>query len=231
MTERTYTEQEMQLERAAWMREAAALPESLRKYIHDLETRCDPSGDVQTIASLKDQRDALEAEVAEVRAEIDSVLKRAIKCGDARRELELEVKRLRAETAALLEVAAAIGITWSMFCRNKILALIPADHAAALREHDEAVKIESFRDGHLEASTTFTEAIRAISPDQKNQWHQTWPPEEFIEAAFERYSAERIQQAVREEAEWWAQRGNACDNGECWKRLMDIRAVKNLGTI
>src|SRR5579859_4343692 len=27
-----------------------ALPEPLRSYIHDIETRCDPSGDVQTIA-------------------------------------------------------------------------------------------------------------------------------------------------------------------------------------
>ena len=54
-----------------------ALPEPLRKYIHDLETRCDPSGDVQTIASLKDQRDALEAEVAELLAETAAVLERA----------------------------------------------------------------------------------------------------------------------------------------------------------
>jgi hypothetical protein len=32
-----------------------ALPESLRRYIHDLETNCDPAGLVQQIAALKDQ--------------------------------------------------------------------------------------------------------------------------------------------------------------------------------
>lgn len=31
----------------------------LRQYVYHLETRCDPSGDVQTIASLTEQRDAL----------------------------------------------------------------------------------------------------------------------------------------------------------------------------
>jgi hypothetical protein len=32
--------------------EINALPEKFRQYIHDLETRCDKSGDVQTIAIL-----------------------------------------------------------------------------------------------------------------------------------------------------------------------------------
>ena len=31
-----------------------ALPEGLRRYIHDLETRCDPAGDVQTMALRDD---------------------------------------------------------------------------------------------------------------------------------------------------------------------------------
>lgn len=39
--------------------EINALPERVRAYVHDLETRCDPSGDVQRIASLTEQRDAL----------------------------------------------------------------------------------------------------------------------------------------------------------------------------
>lgn len=42
------------------------LPESLRKYIHDLETICDPAGMVQEIASLKEQRDALVVRVKEL---------------------------------------------------------------------------------------------------------------------------------------------------------------------
>jgi len=36
-----------------------ALPEPIRQYIHDLETRCDPAGDVQTIACLRQRVAAL----------------------------------------------------------------------------------------------------------------------------------------------------------------------------
>ena len=32
-----------------------ALPTDIKSYIHDLETRCDPSGDVQTIHSNREQ--------------------------------------------------------------------------------------------------------------------------------------------------------------------------------
>jgi hypothetical protein len=31
------------------------LPDPVRRYIHDIETRCDPTGDIQTIACLRDQ--------------------------------------------------------------------------------------------------------------------------------------------------------------------------------
>jgi hypothetical protein len=36
------------------------LPEKVRAYIHDLQTNCDPSGNIQTIASLKEQVGGLE---------------------------------------------------------------------------------------------------------------------------------------------------------------------------
>ncbi len=36
-----------------------ALPEPLRQYIHDLETRCDPAGDVQRIAFLRQENEGL----------------------------------------------------------------------------------------------------------------------------------------------------------------------------
>lgn len=36
------------------------LPEKFRQYIHDLVTRCDKSGDVQTIAILREDRNALQ---------------------------------------------------------------------------------------------------------------------------------------------------------------------------
>jgi hypothetical protein len=46
--------------------EINALPEKFRRYIHDLETRCDRSGDVQTIALLKEDREALQRRVEEL---------------------------------------------------------------------------------------------------------------------------------------------------------------------
>ena len=36
-----------------------ALPAPVRQYIHDLETRCDPAGDVRTIAMLQENVQAL----------------------------------------------------------------------------------------------------------------------------------------------------------------------------
>ncbi len=42
--------------------EINALPEKLRRYVHDIETICDPAGMVQEIAALKDQNAQLLAE-------------------------------------------------------------------------------------------------------------------------------------------------------------------------
>jgi hypothetical protein len=50
--------------------EINALPEKFREYIHDLETRCDKSRDVQTIAILREDRDALQRRVEELEARI-----------------------------------------------------------------------------------------------------------------------------------------------------------------
>jgi hypothetical protein len=47
-----------------------ALPEKFRRYIHDLETRCDKSGDIQTIALLREDREALQCRVEELGAQI-----------------------------------------------------------------------------------------------------------------------------------------------------------------
>jgi hypothetical protein len=46
------------------------LDKKFRQYIHDLETRCDKSGDVQTIAILREDRDALQQRVEELEARI-----------------------------------------------------------------------------------------------------------------------------------------------------------------
>jgi hypothetical protein len=47
------------------------LPDKFRQYIHDLETRCDKSGDVQTMALLREDRDALQIRIEELEAEVD----------------------------------------------------------------------------------------------------------------------------------------------------------------
>ena len=47
-------------------RDQRALPEKFRQYIHDLETRCDKSGGVQTIALLKEDREAVPRRVEEL---------------------------------------------------------------------------------------------------------------------------------------------------------------------
>jgi hypothetical protein len=45
-----------------------ALPPGLRDYIHDLETRCDPAGDVAELACLRETVQALEVLIAELKA-------------------------------------------------------------------------------------------------------------------------------------------------------------------
>jgi hypothetical protein len=56
--------------------EINALPERVRRYIHDLVTRCDPAGEVQERWSLREQRDGLVARVRELETEL-SKLRRA----------------------------------------------------------------------------------------------------------------------------------------------------------
>ena len=50
--------------------EINGLPEKLRRYIYELETRADPSGDIKQIASLTEQRDALVMKVKELEGEL-----------------------------------------------------------------------------------------------------------------------------------------------------------------
>jgi hypothetical protein len=40
------------------------------RYIHDLETRCDKSGDVQTVALLREDREAVQKRVEGLDAEV-----------------------------------------------------------------------------------------------------------------------------------------------------------------
>src|SRR5215475_5945544 len=59
-----------------WLPTAAnvnALPEGIRRYVHDLETRCDPAGDVQKMALQADTIRGLDAKVRKLEAELASV--------------------------------------------------------------------------------------------------------------------------------------------------------------
>jgi hypothetical protein len=54
--------------------EINALPDKFRQYIHDLETRCDKSGDVQTMALLREDREALQKRVEELESGLEGLL-------------------------------------------------------------------------------------------------------------------------------------------------------------
>ena len=50
-----------------------ALPEGLRRYVHDLQTRCDPADDVQRMALMGDTIRGLDAKVQELQAELAAI--------------------------------------------------------------------------------------------------------------------------------------------------------------
>ena len=54
------------------------LPVWARRYIHDLETRIDPSGDIRDLADFRDQRDGLLKIVEQLKKE-NRHLRRALK--------------------------------------------------------------------------------------------------------------------------------------------------------
>lgn len=70
--------------------EVNALPGRVRRYVHDLETRCDPTGDIQSIASLTEQRDALLAARVDLIDDRDALAARV-------RELEATLANERGE--------------------------------------------------------------------------------------------------------------------------------------
>lgn len=54
-----------------------ALPEPVRQWIHDLETRCDPAGDLRSRRIAEDAADATRRENINLRAVKNNVLERA----------------------------------------------------------------------------------------------------------------------------------------------------------
>lgn len=75
------------------------LPEDVRKYIHDLETRCDPSGDLQQIASLKEQVAGLTRRLADRdRSELPEVIRTI---GEEKPDAMLDLRKLELENSDL----------------------------------------------------------------------------------------------------------------------------------
>ena len=53
--------------------EINALPAPLRRFICDLETRCDPAGDLRTIAALREQVTGLAADNERLRSRLEAL--------------------------------------------------------------------------------------------------------------------------------------------------------------
>ena len=62
--------------------EVNALPDKFRLYIHDLESQCDPAGDVRTIAILRDQSAQLQKLVMTYEELIRDLMSRIKQMGD-----------------------------------------------------------------------------------------------------------------------------------------------------
>jgi predicted nuclease with TOPRIM domain len=83
---------------AKWFPTAAnitALPEPLRRYIHDLETRCDPSGDIAALTLTRDQNIQLQAENERLRSELSAAQHEAAGLDARARHAEDELERVK----------------------------------------------------------------------------------------------------------------------------------------
>ena len=87
-----------------------ALPEPLRRYIHDLESTCDPAGDMQRIAFLKDQCGGLQVKLrdAEHTAGEAGCLVEDLKAKLAESELTAEALDCKVKTLALHTCACSV---------------------------------------------------------------------------------------------------------------------------
>lgn len=50
--------------------EINALPEPVRRYIHDLEARCDPAGEVRELRTTQDENAQLRAKIAQLQEQL-----------------------------------------------------------------------------------------------------------------------------------------------------------------
>ena len=64
-----------------------ALPAPLRRYIHDIETKCDPAGDIRTIAVLRDHLEAFSRLSAERQRDLGAAREELAKLKDWRADV------------------------------------------------------------------------------------------------------------------------------------------------
>jgi hypothetical protein len=123
------------------------LPEPLREYIYQLETRCDPAGDVQTIASLRDQREELLIE----RAALQTL---AI---DRWRRWQDAEKMLRAQTAPLLRLGR---IETRLEDDALVLTTLPLEHGKGTAAHQMAPEWCEYCEGWQDAIDAYRDRLR-----------------------------------------------------------------------
>lgn len=86
-----------------------ALPDWARQHIHDIETKCDPAGDIRTITELRDTISALTRREAPAKPEsalpIDQCVQTIVADCLSRRDVEWLENRTRARIQALLNFA------------------------------------------------------------------------------------------------------------------------------
>ena len=93
-----------------------ALPERLRRYVHDLETRCDPAGEVRALFFQREELDAARAEIARLREWLQLAEALGQDIVDELRAAEAEIVRLKARFTAPVVVmcgSTRFRSTWS----------------------------------------------------------------------------------------------------------------------
>ena len=95
-----------------------ALPDPVKNYIHHLETRCDPAGDVAQLTLIKDQNDQLAAQNEEFQDEHLQLAKMAFEYGYHRNKC-IVMTEMRGPTP----ITSHCDCGWQEFC-NKLNGIL-----------------------------------------------------------------------------------------------------------
>ena len=107
-----------------------ALPAPVRQYVHDIETRCDPAGEVQQRAALQESVAGLSALLAEARAAHDAQTAQHVRDVDAANE---RAERMREALETFMDLARGeplLPTCEDMLCDFAWCLAVRAGHAA-----------------------------------------------------------------------------------------------------